>query len=1420
MDFGTIFLKNAMSIMRAAASPLKRIYEENQAARGGRTVKVDALGKQFEISYGHLIHSRSGQEGFSPIAANAIQEIISTSQLQSAEMQIWLNKPEVKKNFFALAEAYLVNPNGYIRNKKKAFNALKKSFPDTALQEGEKFEDVARKICSVLTSGPVANLNSGDQVLLGAAQHNVSAVENVQETLDTHLDTKSAAQVYHDKLAREQLQYIVLTRGVPGANEKEDISRLADKVSDTGDLKHCSSDTKSDVLFWAARIHAAKGKDATQKAREFLGKLLKIKPDYDTRTINAFLLNSESKKDEAIKLLNEINTPDSRTILNSILSTKGRMEWYRQNKGQYQNQELFTGRGWANLVVSFIEQEAWDEGYEIIPTIPSNAFQDACDLNYVLGLIYTASLLPMDIRKAVLVGGGFCPDLPIATDNDSKQAWAKAIEHLEKAQATFEELKLEGRALFAKCWLSWLYYKNTDTREKGLQIIQAGLSNPEDAYQFLQIAITNDIPFDIEEQERWIKNKEITGTLKGEDFVARLFLLRRKKDFQGMIQFLDENKNMLVPDFLDETMWAFNKIDALVELGTADGFSQAENLLFEYKNDFGDDFAQIHDKIRAAKGEDIQESLINRYEAEKQDIDLINLCRALYRQKDFSLLEKYSQELFNRHKTTENAGLYVIALWHLEKYKKLTDFASSHISEISDDARLMSHYAWSLYYTGKFKEALELCNKHFNNQADSDIASLKINLALFAGDWEKFPELLNIEKQEAQNRNPIHLLQTAPILADYDLDEAMNFLKLAVSKEPNNPKILINAYSLATQFGREEEASEWFKSALELQTDESLIKSVPLEDIIEHKNKWQERQSYVSGQLEKAECSYSILCDCLNRPLSSIYITQANYNKRQTDTRNRTPILSRHGGRNIIPLDDIGTVTIDVGSLYILSTLGMLDSFFDRFSKIVISWHSMACFLTDIRASKFHQPSRIRDAKILRRLVEDKKLLLIDRQSNLSPPKWLIEEVGDDSAILLEAAKQNNGLVVMSRPIFKVSSFMKKLADLKEYEPYIISSKKFSEFLNTQGVLDQNVHQRAQDYLSLHDRIPDGINEIDVQQGQNIYFSDLALSHYSACGVLQHIRPTGFTAYCHADALQEALSLIKTEDLAQEVMNQIHAIRKRLNSAYNEGKVEFLSRTKNEKELDHAYSATTTNIFGNEKSSDAVWIDDRFINQHGSATHANKEVSPIIGVLDFLYDQKKREKITAEQLWRALETLRSQGHVLIPVSIEELRFQLDDCYDRKTHKIDEKFGLRSLRDNILQLQATDILRSRTEAPFLGALQQATIVTIYKLWGDAEIDLKEAEIKSKWVLDNIFPTLFEWKHIAESRPEEQWQENLAELYGLLIKPFCGNLERQKSFARWLNDNVLKSISYKNYRAIERMKEIIKDSYKEFFDDPKN
>jgi len=99
-------------------------------------------------------------------------------------MQIWLNKPEVKKNFFALAEAYLVNPNGYITNKKKAFNALKKSFPDAALEEGEKFEDVARKICSVLTSGPVANLNSGDQVLLGVAQHTVSAVENVQETLD------------------------------------------------------------------------------------------------------------------------------------------------------------------------------------------------------------------------------------------------------------------------------------------------------------------------------------------------------------------------------------------------------------------------------------------------------------------------------------------------------------------------------------------------------------------------------------------------------------------------------------------------------------------------------------------------------------------------------------------------------------------------------------------------------------------------------------------------------------------------------------------------------------------------------------------------------------------------------------------------------------------------------------------------------------------------------------------------------------------------------------------------------------------------------------------------------------------------------------------------------------------------------------
>lgn len=1403
-----VITRIASGAAKALLSPLKRLYQEGQAVRGNRNVKIDALGRQFDITYGHLIHYRPDEADIAPIVSNALQELVSTPLIQSADVQVWLNKPDVKDNFFILAKAYLANPDGDLARKRKAFNTLKNSCPP--LPNTENFTTLARKICSALVTGPTANMNAAEDVILGVTQQGVAATEKVQQTLDTHLNTRASLQAFQDKEVINSLKKIIITRGALGANELEEIESLVGKISQDGELAHCSSAMKLEVYYWGSRIFASRNHE--NKAEACIKALQKINPTYDVRLPKALLINASGNRKDAVKLLNEINTPESRTFINAWLSESERLKWYSQIKDKYPSKDLFLGRGWGNLLATYVEQDRENEAYQLLSSVPLEAYADFPELHYVTGLIYAASLLPMELRKETSVGRCFCPGIDIAMDPQSAMNWEQAILHLQKAKGFYETYNLNGRALFTRCWLAWLLYRNPKSREDGLNEIQRGLSNSEEAHDFLNLCIQNDIPFDIEQQEKFLKEREIIGTFGAKDYASKIALLYKQEKFQELLEFLDRNKAILIAEIFDERQWAYKKIDAHLELKQ---FAQAENLLFEYQAAFGSDFAQIQDKVRAAKGEPIHENLIQRYEADKSDTDLINLCNALSKQKDFPLLEKYTKILFEKHRSTENAGRYIAALWYRGKHPDIVEFVSSHMPEVSNDRRALQSYAWSLFYTGKFQESLAICKTHLQSEDTTEAVTLKINLALFSGDWEQFPEILNAEQNKLNERNPVHLIQLAQISADQDVNKAIEFLKLAVSKAPDDPKILINAYSLAVQYGREEEGNDWFKHVLEVQKNEDIIKTVPFEETVEFIKRKREQQKFVGQQLEKAECGYTILCDQLGQTLSAFFISQAKYNEIQADPRNRTPLLTKHGGKKLHPLDEINTVTIDIGSLLILSSLELLDSFFSRFTKIVVPWHTMPCLLTDIRQSKYHQPSKVRDAKILRDLLDDKKITFLS--PIVSPPKWLIEEIGDESAYLLEAAKQASGFVILPGPLYKAGSNMKKLAELGEYEAYICACKTFTDFLNSQGVLDKRAYERAQEFLSAHNRW-DSSKETSIENGQNIYLSDVALSYFASCGILQLIRPSGITIHCHEESYKSALALIRTESSASEVTEQIQTLRRKLKNAYLQGKVAFLPEPEKEIGPHNTYIATQVNIVSSSKNSEAVWIDDRFFNKHQSMTHPDNAVSPIIGILDFLHDLKKRGLMQPDEFMSKMAQLRAQGHVIFPVLPEELLSQLQDSYNPGTKKITEKHGLKSLKENILMLQASDILKMPEESNFLMILQQAVWNAFYKIWNDKNIPDDEALIKSEWILFNIFPSIFHWKHtLTDTGSAEDLQKSLAQNYDFFLKPFTSDLERQKTFSAWFEQNIIQPIAFRNPQAVLAMAEIAKTALKDFFDE---
>ena len=106
------------------------------------------------------------------------------------------------------------------------------------------------------------------------------------------------------------------------------------------------------------------------------------------------------------------------------------------------------------------------------------------------------------------------------------------------------------------------------------------------------------------------------------------------------------------------------------------------------------------------------------------------------------------------------------------------------------------------------------------------------------------------------------------------------------------------------------------------------------------------------------------------------------------------------------------------------------------FQRVVIASDTMIHLLEERRRVRFHQPSRVKKAEDIRDLIDHN--LLVSIQSTVEPPKWLVEEVGSELANLLEFARQEKGFVIRPFPIYKLSTFLEKEAEIGEYSEILI----------------------------------------------------------------------------------------------------------------------------------------------------------------------------------------------------------------------------------------------------------------------------------------------------------------------------------------------------------------------------------------------
>ena len=648
------------------------------------------------------------------------------------------------------------------------------------------------------------------------------------------------------------------------------------------------------------------------------------------------------------------------------------------------------------------------------------------------------------------------------------------------------------------------------------------MASGETAVDAVELASVCNIDFDPQPLERYLRTQELSGGLNNVGLVSKMTLYRHRKPKAEFIRFLDDNQaaldNVLIPGARVAIL-----ITALVEDGRID---RAETVLAANSAALGNDFERLSDLVRTRRGEDILSSLEARFERTNDLVDLLAVWDQVIRRQDPEKIYRYGVQLFQRQRAARPALAVTAALAQLQRFDEIVSFLDGCDDLVSGNPDLAASKAWALFYHGGFDEARRLVDCLLKERSDPDDVALEINLSIATATWEHFGTILDREWPSRDHWPPRRLLQIAFVCAEADRDRAVELARLAASKGSDDPHILASAYLLVTQLGREDVGLRWMQEAARLSKEDGPVRTGSLPDVVAMASERLERSREVSNALSEARMPLSVACTLLNTSISKFLISEAHNNAREVDWRRRSVIPLRHGGRLDHDTTAVRSITADLTLLILLADLDLLGTLIARFDRIRLPWSATYMLMSEVRDCRFHQPSQVVSAQRLCDFrtthAQSVDVLTVSPQ----PPQWLVQEVGQDLAELLEAARTSGGRVVRPLPVFQNGSFMEHHAELREYRELILTVRQLANAMRSGAILVQTLFEGATTFLSAVD-LGDSPGPDALGAGP-LYIDDLATTYLITTDLLELVPRLARTVTLHANTLRHAERVLAT----------------------------------------------------------------------------------------------------------------------------------------------------------------------------------------------------------------------------------------------------------------------------------------------------
>lgn len=1414
-----MLIRPLLGIAKAVLPYAKRLHAERSAGTNpfAKPLGISPFDKDLDQTLARL--GSMGDEGnrawWQALLTRFEQTVVQPDLFEVVAVKEWLSHDEVRTDLKALSRAHIHGTDIPLGAKDRLVRVYMKATGEAEYLALDHIEIAV----TVMVAGAVAPLNHGDRLLLD----NLQGLHQKLNDLTKHLPQGSGTQLF-DSVAKDELERTKKRRFIPNIDARAEIRALVGRI-EHGDLEQASVQVCAEVLRWAARLHAVH-KDTLTEAQELLDRAeaLHQGPAEDVTIIKAWIQFGHGAEDAAIQSLRPFDTPVTRsTKLSMLAEAKGNgptLEWVAGLNRS--DPKLFSSVGWWQYAGLLHKERRWNEAIAALEPLGTTDWDECPDIPYVLGLFHLTQLLPEPLRHYVLNGNGSLIGKHLIEGQEADQHRDRAVGAFQRARELLRDLKAQGRIEGCDYWLMWLALSSPGTRDEAAQQLQAKISAGDDDLQFIDLAVTYDVPFNWREVTKRFRHRELEGGLTDREEVARFTLLRRHAPVEQFLEYLNENEARLT-QFIAHADLTGIKLEKLIKGKRLD---EAERLLDDNPslNDVPD-LATARMAIAGARGQDVSAEALRIYQAAVEKPGGADVLQALHNVV-MALLGNdrrhdavpHLRSLFRLERTSQTLDLLADCLQHTAGYGAVLAELDANPDLLSPHTQygrgLLERKAEAMCRLGRFREARTANDLLL--ERDCRRASLihrDVMIALRSGDWERFPAIVDRHFEDRNHLEVPVLLQLAHAVGDRDggTDRAMELLREAVKRAPDDANVQISCFSLACALGREDEAGTWLQRAVELSGDDNgPMRSFSLEQVVEMARHHADERDEKHRRFFSGEIPLHMSALEFNVPLSRLLISIPRANARQTDGRNTLPVGIRSGNRAPEPPRPDTTLAMDVTSLLLLQELRLLDTVWNAVGSVMVSPRIMDFLFREIRQLPHHQPSRVERARTLIGYVEAKRIAVI--KPGTADPRHEVE-FGEEIAQLVTAARHQGGRVVALAQIHKAGSLNQEPADWGDAASFVLSPRQLAEGLRRLGHLERDLCDTAIAYLTGVDTgTPPGPN---LSNEVPLFIDDLALTYLTDAGLLEALVHRPLSLSVHSSTIDMARQLVASDEEGREAIPTLKALRRALSEYYRQGRLLFLPEAPamdddDDRPQHDDRPLMLLDLLHDFGPVDAVVLDDRWIGRNSNITDRNGKSPPLLGAIDLLGLSAIDE--TARR--RALRHLWRRGFAFLPLDPDELLQDLLDCpWEADRGQLRESAELRAIRQTICRIRSIKMARIGGEGVWLSQTALIGALTIQRLWDDEAVSEARARALSNWVADNLIPWPLDWH---DSLAEGTWIDLELAMVRCLAPVAIGvsryvTRERRRAYGRWLEDELIHPLLGTAPRVVNLLAETLAERF---------